>query len=40
VFFGEGEGRRCADDVDELVLEDGEVRVAFFKGEGAEGQAD
>lgn len=40
MFFWEGEGRGCADDVDELVLEDGEVGVAFFEGEGAEGQAD
>jgi hypothetical protein len=40
VFLGEGEGRGCADDVDELVLEDSEVGVAFFRGEGAEGEAD
>jgi len=33
VFFGEGNRGRVADDVDELVLEDGEVGVAFFEGE-------
>lgn len=40
VFFGEGEERRVAEDLEELVLEDGEVGVALFESEGAEGKAD
>jgi len=40
VLFGEGEGGREAGDLDELVLEDAEVGVAFFKGEAADGQPD
>jgi hypothetical protein len=32
MLFGEGSWWREADDLDELVLEDGEVGVAFFEG--------
>jgi len=40
VLFGEGDGGREADDLDELFLQNAEVGVAFFKGEAADGEAD
>ena len=40
MLFGEGDGGREADDLDELFLQNAEVGVAFFKGEAADGQPD
>jgi hypothetical protein len=38
MFFWEGNWGRETDDLNELVLEDGEIRVAFLKGVRTEGE--
>jgi hypothetical protein len=40
MLFGERGWWRDTDDLDELVLENGEVRVAFLEGVGAKGLND
>lgn len=40
MFLWEGGWWRETEDLDELVLEDGEIRVAFLEGVGAEGETD